>query len=457
MKYRDINISLKSKTISDTVSCAVAEVPASINISVLGQTFSFDVDEQYYNQITGLYDITGSYSLQDKLNLDINGRSSPVIDFTDDAQSIVSKTIQKLSKTPVLHFDDFSPTGLKASDSNSDCVCDETFSSLLQKVFGWTDIVPTTLVNVFQRGNNIYCLQRGKELGTVTIADAVGTPTIRRQTLNLIYPSHKNYYLTGELKDYTSNNSSDGDNPDTLVSGTFTSGENTLTYAYGLLTGESYASGDGTKTGTTAYDYSGFYPPANLTGKTITQTETITPDIPELTLGMLPYRVVTSVVNSAVTANTYATNGRDLIKSVETTTTTTTGYNIVDLDNGQDPFTEVEESITETRYTDMGQGFWAVVVYRSGLFVSSQTVTGNPGGRATPYAIKRNSTVGGRSNVLPKRVQLSGKFAGNMRIGVSDLSTLQRIAAAIEALHGKTEERVSLKYFGPNFCDFTIR
>ena len=92
MKYRDINISLKSKTISDTVSCAVAEVPASINISVLGQTFSFDVDEQYYNQITGLYDITGSYSLQDKLNLDINGRSSPVIDFTDDAQSIQFKS-----------------------------------------------------------------------------------------------------------------------------------------------------------------------------------------------------------------------------------------------------------------------------------------------------------------------------------------------------------------------------
>ena len=460
MNYRSLNINMRAKTISDTLDISVKDLPAigsTFTKTICGNTFDFVFDDYSYNQITKMYDVSGSYAIKDKLNIDVNGQASPAIDFTDNAQSIISKTIQKLGKTPILNFDDFMPTGLKARDSNSNCVCDETFASLLQKVLGWTDIVPTTLVNVFQRGNTIYCLQRGKEAGTVNLPDSVGNPIIRRQQLNLIYPSHRTYYLVGSLNDYTADDSPDTSNADTLISGTFSEGETSLVYSYGLLRTENYASADNTKTGTTTYTYNKFYPPANLTGKAVTQTETPVVEVPPLTEGMLPYRVVTQIVTASSLANTFATNGNDLIKSVETVTITTSGYNITDINNTQVAFAdEVETSTTETRYSDMGQGLWAVVVYRDGKFVSSQTVTGNPGAKATPYAIKRNSTYGGRrgGNVGPKRVELSGKFTGNLQINVSDLATLQRIAAAIEALDGKTEERVTLAYYGDLFCDF---
>ena len=460
MNYRSLNISMRKKTISDTLEISIREAPTiggAFSKTIFGNTFDFVFDDYSYNQITKMYDASGSYAISDKLNIDVNGQASPAIDFTDNAQSIVSKTIQKLGKTPSLNFDDFMPTGLKARDANSNCVCDETFASLMQKVLGWTDIVPTTLVNVFQRGNTIYCLQRGKEAGTITLPNSVGNPIIRRQKLNLIYQSHRTYYLVGALNDYTADDSPDTSNADTLISGTFTEGETSLVYSYGLLRTENYASTDSTKTGTTTYTYNKFYPPATLTGKAVTQTEIPVVTIPTLTEADLPYRVVTQIVNASSVVNSFAINGSDLIKSVETTTTTTSGYNITDLNNTQVAFAdEVKTSTTETRYSDMGQGLWSVVVYRDGKFVSSQTVTGNPGAKATPYAIKRNSTYGGRrgGNVGPKRVELPGKFIGNLQINVSDQATLDRIAAALEWLDGKTEERVSLAYYGDLFCDF---
>ncbi|MHC1718483.1 MAG: hypothetical protein AB9883_07500 [Acidaminococcaceae bacterium] len=460
MNYDSLSISMQKKTISDKLDISVKDIPildSTFSITAFGNTFDFAIDDHNYNQIINRYDVSGSYTISDKLNIDVNGQASPAIDFTDSAQSIISKTIQKLGKTPSLNFDDFMPTGLKARDASNNCVCDETFASLIQKVLGWTDILPTTLVNVFQRGNTIYCLQRGKEAGNITLSDSVREPKISTKKLKLIYPSHRNYYLVGALNDYTADDSPDTGNADTLISGTFTEGETELVYQYGLLKTENYASNDNTKTGITTYTYNKFYPPANLTGKSATQTEIPVVTVPTLTEGMLPYRVVTQIVNASSVANSFAINGADLIKSVETTTTTTSGYNITDLNNTQAAFAdEVETSTTETRYSDMGQGLWAVVAYRDGKFVSSQTITGNPGAKATPYAIKRNSTYGGRrgGNVGPKRVKLSGKFIGNLQINVSDQATLDRIAAELEWLNGKTQENVSLVYHGNLFCDF---
>ena len=462
MNYTSLTINMRKKTISDTFSLATTTMPVigdTVAFNVLGQSFSFIIDDVRKNKVTNLYDVSGSYDIADMLNRDVDGQASPAINFTDNAKNIATKTISKLGKSSSFYFDDFTPTGLKARDSNSNCVCDETFQSLLQKLFGWTDIIPTTLVNVYQRGGVVYVVQRGHETGTIEISDNVGNPSIEQTKMNLIYDSHKTYYLKGEANDYTSDNSVDGTDPGALISGSFVEGENTLVYSYGLLRTETYASTDGTKTGTTTYDYGAkFYPPANLVTKNMSREEIPITEIPEITSANIPYRVVTGIVNVSTLTNTFAMNGTDLAKVVEVVTATTSGYNITTVEGAQTAFAdEVETSTTETTYVDMGQGLWSVTVYKDNKFVSSQTVTGNPGAKATPYAIKQNSTYAGgriaaKANI--KQVELSGKFSGNLSLNISDLSTLERVASAIESLNGKTEERVILEYYGDTFCDY---
>ena len=129
---------------------------------------------------------------------------------------------------------------------------------------------------------------------------------------------------------------------------------------------------------------------------------------------------------------------------------------ITDLNNTQVAFPdEVETTITETRYSDMGQGLWAVVVYKNDVLVSNQTITNNPGAKATPFAVKQNSTYGGRRNkVTVVKALLPGKFNGNNQINVSDASTVEYIRDKIVALNGKIEERVRLTYYGRQKCEF---
>lgn len=457
----DLTINLQSKTISDTFTAQSLIEPTlgeTITHTVLGQTFSFTVDDYNYNKETGRYDITGSYDIATKLNTDVDLSSS--LNIWSDASSMATALSSKLNLSPTPAFSGFKPTGLLTKDASNNLSCADTYGVLIQRIFGWTDIVPTTLINVFTRGSSLYFAQRGFGVGPPATLenDKCSNVSIKHKKMQLLYPSAtRTYYLVGDISDVGGQDSNDPSVTETYVSGTFTEGENTQTYLYGLLKSEAYESTDGTKEGTTTYDYgTKMYPPANLVSKTSTQIETKVIDIPTLQESDLPYRVVTNIINASTLTNTFATNSIDLIKSVETVTVTTQGYNITDLNNTQIAFPdEVETTITETRYSDMGQGKWSVVVYRNDVFVSSQVVTGNPGGKATPWSIKQNSTVGGRRNkVKTLRVALSGRFTGNSQINVSDLSTLQRVAAAIESLNGKTEERVTLTYYGTEWCDF---
>jgi len=461
MTLASLNIALQTKTISDTFHADAFDAPtigSTISGTVLGFSYGFTVDTYSYNEETKKYNITGTYDINNKMNLDIDGTASPSIDFTDGAESITSKTVSKIGKSAVQHFDDFYPTGLLTKNSLGNCYCNLTYMSLLQKVFGWTGIIPTTLVNVYERGSNIYMVQRGKETGTVTILDAdCKYPTIKRKKMNLLYDSNLNYYLTGDLPDnFNASTSVDPDEGQTLISGVFVVGENTQTFSYGLLTSEAFASTDNTKIGTTTYTYDAIVPPANLTGKAAQLVETKVNTPPTLTTANIPYRVVQSVTNESTLVNVFATNGRDLIKSTETIITTIKGFNYIDTAGNTQAFAdEVTTVVNETIYSDMGQGHWGVAVYRDGVLMNSQIVTGNPGAKASPWSIKDASTYAGHANkVGPNKVRLPGRFSGSMNINVSDSTTLTRIVNAIESLNGKTEERVSLVYLGSSFCDF---
>lgn len=458
----NIRINLQSKTISDTFTATETSQPtlgATVSRTILGRTWSFVVDQYRYNTETGLYEITGTYDINKMMGKDVS-----LSDLAGDstASDIAGSIISGLGKSHSLSFSDFTPTGIKSRDGTTNkYICTETYASMLQKLFGWTDIVPSTLVNVFERGDTVYALQRGNETGTVSLdSGQTGGVVYERSLLRLLYDSDKAYYLTGEASDGKTDNSSDATDQNTYLSGQFTdySGQQTLSYSYGLLTSEVFKSTDGTISSTTEYTYSTTYPPANLLTKTLTRTEEPIPDVPsDLTSVTLPYRVVTKIVNSSNLTNTMALNNKDLVSSTEEVSTTTSGYNITDTSGTKENFSESESHTTMTMYSDMGQGQWSVTTYKDTKLTGSQVVTGNPGAKASPYSIKYNSTMASRraGHVTVRRVKLSGRFAGAMNLNVSDADTLSRVAGQIEALNGKTLERVSLIYYGTALADFT--
>jgi hypothetical protein len=462
MALSNVVISLQSKTLSDTLTAVSTEkiVPGTtVSRTILGQDFNFTVDSCRYKK-GGTYDVTGSYDISSRLNTDLSASDVP---STASASELASTLIGLMDLAVSVSIDDWMPTGIKVKDSSTNkWVCNETYSSALAKIFGWTDILPTLLVNVYQRGNTIYCRQRGKETGTVILDESL----VNYESLNyewskmlLLFDSDKTYYLTGDVVDARSDSSTDATDPTTYLSGQFTdnSGQQTLNYSYGLLKTEAFTSTDNTITSSTTYDYSKIYPPANLLTKTMTRTEQPSVTLPtDWTTVTLPYKVVTKIVNTSALTNTMADNGSDLLISREEINTVTTGYNVTDTNGTQVAFTDTETHVSETRYSDMGQGQWSVTTYKDSKLTGSQVVTGNPGAKASPYSIKTNSTMRSRrgSHVTAPRVELPGKFGGSMQINVSDKDTLTRIADAISNLNGKTQERVTLDYYGSELVDF---
>lgn len=458
MAYLNYNINLQSKTISDNISATSTTEPTldtSTAVSVHGTAFTFKIDEYSHNEVRGLYSITGSYDFASRLNDDLAESS---FSASQSASSLLSNVVGKIAKETVSHFDDFTPTGLLVK-SGTKWVTYETYGSALQKIFGWTSIIPTTQVNVFERGGTIYAIQRGHEPNAaVDITGYCGNVSRNYKTMWLLFNANHDYYLTGEAID-TNQDTDTGAAPDTLYSGVRTDNNNqtTLTYSYGLLRSEHFASTDGTVTSDTTYSYSNFYPPSNLTSKTMTRTETLSPEIPELTESMLPYKVITKKVTTTTLINSLAINGKDLIQSDETTSIVSSGYNIVKVDGTTGTLPdETESHTTSTTYSDLGQNQWVVSSYKDGEFSNSQVVTNNPGCKATPFAVKTGSTLRSRKggHILPPRVNLGNKFAGNLNINVSDITTLYRIAAAINDLNGKTQEKITLDYYGSAVIDF---
>ena len=466
MQFEDVVISIRSKTITDTFTATSMNQPvlgAAMTRTLLGKTFSFIIDSYVFNPVDWKYHITGTYDIAAKLNQDVLAYA---VGSDDGASVIANNIIDTLGKGNNLTFDDFRPTGLKYYNSAAKAYsCNDTFAGVLHKLFGWTDIVPNILVNVFERGGTIYAVQRGREWETTTLDGnkvQYGSVVYERSLMKLLYDSEKTYYLSGELNDCVTEDSTDATDGETLVSGQFTDLNNqmTLVYKYGLLQSEVFKATDGTVTSTTNYTYNPMYPPANLIIKQTVREEDLDTTLPTLTENMLPYKVVKKITNTSTLKNTVSDNGVDLIESSEEISTEKTGYYITDV-SGKigDSFDDYESSVNLTVYSDMGQGQWCVTSYKDKKLTNSQVVTGNPGAKASPYAIKHHSTHVSRrgGKVTARKVALPGKFSGPMSINVCDMDTLERVASAIKNMNGKTQEKVSLVYLGTRFCDFTAK
>jgi len=101
MILTDLNITLQTKTISDTFRATSIEQPTIGEIitgTVLGFSYAFTVDNYSYSEETKKYNITGTYDINNKINLDINGSTSPSVDFTDGAKALPVMSLEKWAK-----------------------------------------------------------------------------------------------------------------------------------------------------------------------------------------------------------------------------------------------------------------------------------------------------------------------------------------------------------------------
>src|SRR5574344_1178821 len=204
MALSNVVISLQSKTLSDTLTAVSTEkiVPGTtVSRTILGQDFNFTVDSCRYKK-GGTYDVTGSYDISSLMNTDL---SASDVSSSAGASSLASTLIGLMGKTTSISIDDWTPTGIKVKDSSTKkWVCNETYASALQKIFGWTDIIPTLLVNVYERNGTIYCVQRGDEYGEITLDKTLvdyDSLSYEWSLMKLLFSSDKTYYLTGDRVD----------------------------------------------------------------------------------------------------------------------------------------------------------------------------------------------------------------------------------------------------------------
>lgn len=80
----------------------------------------------------------------------------------------IQKISETLGKNPIMYFDDFvSTVDVEAGGA--------TYQDLIGNIFGWTSRVPTMLINVFLRGNNLFVVQRGREPNTIDLTNSKHT------------------------------------------------------------------------------------------------------------------------------------------------------------------------------------------------------------------------------------------------------------------------------------------
>ncbi len=390
---KSLTISLQAKTISDTFRAETVH-PRTLGLALTGMVLNFPYE--FYVEATSdtgdVQTITGMYDCDELLYKPIKYIAN------DDAKAsyIMGVVASAIGKSAVIKIDDFTPAS-NLSESMP------IYRDVLSSLFGWTSNLPNRQVNVFIRGDLIYCIQRGKETATQNIVKN-SRPTINRRKLRTI---------TYVPSDSEGSNISITAKP-TPFSGTISFGDASCSYAGGYLVQESH-SVDG-ETETTTYGISA---------------------------GYIHSRVTESSKIKIETSYAYGgARGEELSTVTETTT-------YKDAPNSP-------PSVRITRHHALGGGWWATVAELDGETLSTSISHGAPGGKASIFSIDQaNLSLGSgyssnSDDKIPGRATISVDFP----ISENDTSMLRELKADLLWLHGRTEETVTFDCYDPNVIDF---
>lgn len=390
---KSLSMTLSSKTICDTFSAETFD-PLAINDSItgmlLGMPYSFLVEET--SQQTDMQSITGMYD-RDKL---LGEFMTYTPGSAASAETHLEGIAYALGKTLVHRFDNFVPSNMSSTSI--------TYRDAISTLFGWTSRLPQRQVNVFMRGSTMYVIQRGKEIGTQTVASPYTRPTIKRKIIrSLIGTEASNTLLSYVVEPMP-------------FSGTISFGDQSASYSGGLLVNETHTT-DGTSE-STSYSYSGGYLVQKITsgGKYTIEVE-------------YEYGGIHTPYLAVETQITYDKDGN--------------------------------KSKTEIiRHVPAGHGWFGTTVEVDDETISSTLSKGAPGGKASIYSINdANRSLGGGyagggsgnnsgPGLLPGRATIDTSFP------TKDAGMLVDLTAAVIWLNGKTEERVTMDVYDAPVFDF---
>lgn len=395
--YEKMTISLDGRRLSDRIS---ATIVGQMNISdnVATNVADFQIDNYKVRRITRK---NGRDNLDCQLDISETLLKPIKIGNLSSASSIIGKLASELGKAAHIYIDNFHIVAFEESES-------PTYQDVVSRLFSWTESVPHMQINFFQRGKDFYIIQRGKEPATYTIDDIKDGVVYNSVSQNLEIV--RTIQEGADTQGNSNSSSIYGENSGGATqyyTGTDIYKDISLEYVNGFVIKEIKPTTSGEiQTTETIYDRT--TPPARPTKRTIT-----------VKAGSL----VTQKIEKTYEYQTSRSKELVLFQEIEKTYD---GDNI--------------SSTKTTTYTEQGQGRFAMTIEVDGVIVNDDFPVTPPSGEESPYSISRTSYGSSRPTA-----NLKGKTIQGISFPITNIATLNAIAAGLEWLDGKTKETLDLE------------
>lgn len=420
----NFEVTLNERTLSDSFTIETARqfnINDAVKGTFLDYPFSFLVEEttekDLFYTVNGMYDI--DKLLYSFIQADMRDEEQKVLNGEGyyKASSYVSKIAEYFGLTANIKIADFIPYNV-IGDTNI------TYSDLISSLFSWTSRLPQRQINVFIRGDNLHCIQRGKEDSVFDISNIPHSrPTVNKKLLRSMYNSPFD-----DISEETKNIPFSG-----IITYRDEASYNMLHYSMGLLVKEKSYSHTSNKEA--SYDY--------------------------MTIGVGD-NAVSYLRHKKVTTTTYEdSNSNKTVISAET-------KYIYSFDNSTDDIGDIylrketesntkmefssgylvdeEKNIRETFHSPLGNGFYSTTVYENGEHQGSTISQGKPSNEVSPYTIEKVYKSFGKSmkddNYEARRSRLAP--IADTSFPVRELDLLKELTEDLKWLNRKIQVTVTI-------------
>ncbi len=350
-----------------------------------------DVNKKYSKNVNATYDTDEMLEKPTNLLSQINKEDQ--VKFFMPASSVINAVSRALGKNVVTRFNDYQVINMSEYHP--------TFRDVTKQAFDWTQRVPHKQINIFQRNNTIYAIQRGCEENVIDLNIYHDKADFKFQKMRLITncTDSTSFPINSVLSGVTHQAGP--------FNGTIAFGDMSVTYSNGLAVIEvhdnettkwHYRNAPGTKTSDNVY--------------------------------VNDYKVTTKdgvVINETIYSYSFDTTNDE--NQLYQSTQIEKQY-----DDGALKSTKI------IRNFPLGYGFFANVVSEDGETKISGISTGANAATATPYSVRKANK---KNKDNQRYVTLPGRYKGDTYFPV-DESTLIRIIKDIWWLNGKTQESVTV-------------
>ena len=177
---QSIEISMSEKQLSDTISVTFAGNTLDIETALKGVFYDYNYSVAIEKTSTAKGICSASCCTDiDKIIYEFISYVTPYKTAQDHAKKVAAA----IGKNLIWQASNF----ISTMDTSIE---ETTYQSILSNLFGWSDQIPTYLINAFIRGDNIYVIQRGHEGNSVDITNILHTDvTIDREIFRTTYNS----------------------------------------------------------------------------------------------------------------------------------------------------------------------------------------------------------------------------------------------------------------------------